>query len=220
MPFWGAGPMNAAALAAELEIERLLVPRAGGVLSALGMIASDRRRDTARTVMLSGAGLTAERIAAEIEALRETIGAGLEDADAEVTYELRYAGQSFELPVPGTVDTPPDELRERFAAEHEERYGYRDPDSQVELVHLRLALSLPGARPQPRAGEGRLDSSRRRARFDGEWAQAEVLRGEPGEGATAAGPCVFELPETTLVLPPGWSATVDAAGTIAARRDR
>jgi N-methylhydantoinase A len=220
MPFGGAGPMHAAALADELEIDSLLVPRAGGVLSALGMIASDRRRDTARTVMLSGAELTSERIAAELTALRETIGEGLEDAEAEVTYELRYAGQSFELPVPGTVDSPPDELRERFAAEHEERYGYRDPDSEIELVHMRLALSLPGARPQPRASAGRLERSERRARFGGEWSQAAVFRGEPGEGATALGPCIFELPETTLVLPPGWSAEVDASGTIAARRDR
>ena len=54
MPFGGAGPMHAAALADELGMSRLLCPRASGVLSALGLIASDRRRDTARTVMLAG----------------------------------------------------------------------------------------------------------------------------------------------------------------------
>ncbi len=57
LPFGGAGPMHAAAIAAELGIETILCPRAGGVLSALGLCASERRRDTARTVMLSGAGL-------------------------------------------------------------------------------------------------------------------------------------------------------------------
>ncbi|MFL5870728.1 MAG: hydantoinase/oxoprolinase family protein [Solirubrobacterales bacterium] len=216
MPFGGAGPMHAAALAGELEIDRLLVPRAGGVLSALGMIASDRRRDTARTVMLSGSELTAERITDAVESLRETIGEGLEEADSEVTYELRYAGQSFELPVPGTVDSAPDELRERFAAEHEERYGYRDPDSEIELVNVRLALTLPGARPEPSASAGTLERSTRTAWFGGEWVEAEVLRGEPPAGETADGPCIFELPETTLVLPAGWSAEVDERGTIAA----
>src|SRR4029077_16306493 len=50
MPFGGAGPMHAAAIAAELGIERIICPRAGGVLSALGLLASERRRDTARTV--------------------------------------------------------------------------------------------------------------------------------------------------------------------------
>jgi N-methylhydantoinase A len=216
MPFGGAGPMHAAAIAAELEIGRLLCPRAGGVLSALGMIASDRRRDTARTVMLGGTELTRERIAAEVEALRETIGEGLTDAEVEVTYELRYAGQSFELPVPGTTESGPDELREGFEAAHDERYGYRDPDGEVELVHIRLALTEPGARPSPRAAGGNLERSRRRAHFDGKWVETEVLRGEPAAGETAAGPCIFELPETTVVLPPGWRAEVDEAGTIAA----
>ncbi len=68
MPFGGAGPMHAAALAEELGMSRILCPRASGVLSALGLIASDRRRDTARTVMLTGEDLTAERIAAEVAA--------------------------------------------------------------------------------------------------------------------------------------------------------
>ena len=58
LPFGGAGPMHAAAIAEELGIERLICPRAGGVLSAFGLCASDRRRDTARTVMLSGHDLT------------------------------------------------------------------------------------------------------------------------------------------------------------------
>ena len=53
LPFGGAGPMHAAAIAAELEIGRILCPRAGGVLSALGLCASDRRRDTTLTVMLA-----------------------------------------------------------------------------------------------------------------------------------------------------------------------
>ncbi len=44
-----------------------------------------------------------------------------------------------------------------------------------------------------------------------------MLRGEPAVGTEAAGPVVFELPETTLVLPPGWAAAVDQAGTIVAR---
>jgi N-methylhydantoinase A len=215
MPFGGAGPMHGAALAAELGISRLLCPRAGGVLSALGMIASERRRDTARTVMLRGEALTAERIAAEVESLRDTIGAGLEEARAEIEYELRYAGQAFELAVADGPRPDPAELAEEFAAAHERRYGYRDGEAEVELVNIRLALVTGGAEVRPRAAEGEGPvQSRRRARFGGEWVEAEVLRGEPPAGAEAEGPCIFELPETTLVLPPGWRASVDEAGTI------
>ena len=62
LPFGGAGPMHAAALAADLDVTRIICPRASGVLSALGLIAAGRRRDTARTVLLSGSELTAERV--------------------------------------------------------------------------------------------------------------------------------------------------------------
>jgi len=221
MPFGGAGPMHAAALAEDLGMERILCPRASGVLSALGLIASERRRDTARTVLLSGADLTAERIAAEVSELRESIGAGLSEAAPEATYELRYRGQAFELGVPGPPRPDPAELAERFAAEHERRYGYRDPDAEIELVNVRLALVVPAPAPQPQAAPaGRLERSARRARFGGTWTEAEVLRGEPEAGTTAEGPCVFELPEATLALPPGWRSEVDGRGTICAARER
>jgi N-methylhydantoinase A len=144
MPFGGAGPMHAAAIAAELGMETLLCPRAGGVLSALGLLSSERRRDTARTVMLHGPALTAERIAEEVEALRDAIGAGLAEARVEPVYEMRYRGQAFELPVPGGPRPDPAELAEAFAAEHERRYSYRDPAAEVELVTIRMALVEPG----------------------------------------------------------------------------
>jgi N-methylhydantoinase A len=219
MPFGGAGPMHAAALAEELGMERILCPRASGVLSALGLIASERRRDTARTILLSGDDLSAERVAAEVEGLRESIGAGLGDAEPEATYELRYRGQAFELAIDGPTDPDPADLAERFAAEHERRYGYRDPSAEIELVNVRLAMVVPATAPEPRAAEeGAIKRSVREARFAGEWLQADVRRGEPEAGTVAAGPCVFELPEATLVLPPGWRAEVDDRGTVAARR--
>ena len=217
MPFGGAGPMHAAALAAELGITRLLCPRASGVLSALGLVAADRRRETARTVLLSGEALTGDRIASEVESLRDAIGAGLEQAELEPTYELRYRGQAFELAVSGSPRPDPAELAEAFAAEHERRYGYRDPDAEVELVNVRLALLVtgPDARPSaPRSGE--LERSQRRARFDEEWVETDVLRGEPAEGEEIEGPCILELPEATLVLPPGWTAVADEFGTVLA----
>lgn len=220
LPFGGAGPMHAAGLADELDIKRILCPRASGVLSALGLIASDRRRDTARTVMLRGEELTAQRIASEVERLHGAIGAGLEEAEVEVTYELRYRGQAFELPVAGDERPEPAELIEGFAAEHERRYGYRDPEAEVELVNVRLALVLPGPRPEPEAAGGEaLERARRRVRFAGEWLEAEVLRGEPAAAERARGPCVFELPEATLVLPAGWEAEVDSHGSLLATRE-
>jgi N-methylhydantoinase A len=218
LPFGGAGPMHAAAIAAELGIETILCPRASGVLSALGLCASERRRDTARTVMLSGADFSAERIAAVVADLIGAAGADLGEARPEVTYEMRYEGQAFELPVPGPVDPDPADLRERFELSHEQRYGHRDPEGEVVLVDVRLALVVPKPEPRPLAAAGgQLERSARPVLFDGEWVETAVLRGEPAAGTRAAGPVVFELPEATLVLPPGWETEVDPAGTLVAR---
>jgi N-methylhydantoinase A len=217
LPFGGAGPMHAAGIAAELGIKRILCPRAGGVLSALGLCASDRRRDTTRTVMLSGSGLTSERVATEVDDLIATLG-DLEGAEPEVVYEMRYAGQAFELPVPGPVRPDPADLSERFAAAHEERYGYRDPEGETVLVHIRLALVAPGPQPHPvAAAQGHLHERSRDVRFDGEWTETRILRGEPPAGLSTKGPAIFALPEATFLLPPDWSAEVDHAGTIRAK---
>jgi N-methylhydantoinase A len=219
LPFGGAGPMHAAAIAAELGIATILCPRAGGVLSALGLCASERRRDTARTVMLSGEELAAERIAGEVAAMVAEAGAGL-DAEAEprVVYQLRYTGQAFELPVPGPVDPDPAELVEGFERAHEERYGHRDPEGEVVLVDIDLALVVPGPVPRPAAANGAApERSSRRVHFDGVWIETPVLRGEPAVGSNAEGPVVFELPEATFVLPPGWRTRVDQHGTVIAR---
>jgi N-methylhydantoinase A len=239
LPFGGAGPMHAAAIAEELGIDRLLCPRAGGVLSAFGLCASDRRRDTARTVMLSGDELTAARIAAAVIELREAAGGeeatsstegdterdetagGLAGARAEVVYGMRYSGQAFELPVPGDPEPDPADLIARFEEAHEERYGHRDPDGEVVLVDIRLALVLDGPEPRPAAAsEGSIEESTRRVRFNNEWIETPVLRGEPEAGRTAQGPVVFELPEATLILPPSWNAEVDEFGSIIAHRQQ
>lgn len=222
LPFGGAGPMHAAAIADEIGIERILCPRAGGVLSALGLCASDRRRDTSRTVMLSGEDLTAERIAAEVDELISRIDGHIgSNAEPELVYEMRYAGQAFELPVPGSTRPDPTDLAARFEQAHDERYGHRDPDGEVVLVHIRLALVAPGPRPRLAAALGsRLRESERPVRFEAKWIQTPILHGEPPAGHETEGPVVFELPEATFVVPPGWRTEVDDAGTIRAEIER
>ena len=112
--FGGAGPLHACALAQELGMRTVLVPAAAGVLSALGLVAADERRDAVRTYV------TALADAGELP----------DDGEAD----LRYAGQSFELPVPLGPD-----LAERFHDAHEARYGYADRERSIELVAVRTA---------------------------------------------------------------------------------
>lgn len=112
--FGGAGPLHACAVADELGCATVLVPAAAGVLSALGLVAADERRDHVRSFV----------------APLEEAGELPEDGEAD----LRYRGQSFEL----TVPLGP-ELARRFHELHAERYGYADRTRQVELVAVRTA---------------------------------------------------------------------------------
>jgi N-methylhydantoinase A len=132
--FGGAGPLHACALADELEIETVLVPAAAGMLSALGLVASDVRRDSVRSYVcpLDEAG----------------------ELPSEGEADLRYTGQAFELAVP----LGPDLVR-RFHEAHEARYGYADPARTIELVAVRTAelqagppLTLPAGEPLEVAG--------------------------------------------------------------------
>ena len=116
--FGGAGPLHACALAEELGIDAVLVPEAAGVLSALGLVASDERRD---------------RVVSHVRPLDE-----VRDLPAEGEADLRYKGQSFELTVPLQPD-----LAAAFHRAHEERYGYADASREVELVAIRTAEITP-----------------------------------------------------------------------------
>ena len=117
--FGGAGPLHACALAEELEIGTVLVPAAAGVLSALGLVASDERRDRVRSYV------------------RPLAEAGELPAEGEA--DLRYTGQSFELTVPLGAD-----VAAAFHRAHEDRYGYSDRERPVELVAVRTADVRPG----------------------------------------------------------------------------
>ena len=163
--FGGAGPLHACALAEELEVPAVLVPRAAGVLSALGLAAGDVRRERVRShvVPLADAG----------------------ELPAEGEADLRYRGQSFELTVPLGPDVPA-----AFHAAHEERYGYADPEREIELVAVRTAEVGPGP-PVELTG---------------------------GAHVSAAGPHLVELEGATCWVPAGWSGETDDHGTLVLRR--
>jgi N-methylhydantoinase A len=225
MAFGGAGPLHAAHIADELEIDTILCPRASGVLAALGLVISPRRRDVQRSVLLSGDALTAEAIARAVEQLGNRAREAMRDpeADLRAVYELRYRGQSFELPISGAAQPQPHELRDAFESEHEDRYGYRDEEQELELVTIRVTATTPGVEVQLAQRGERLDGlerSNREATLGGEQLELEVLRGVPTSGTGVKGPAVVELPDSTLLVPPDWQGGVDDTGTIKLARIR
>jgi N-methylhydantoinase A len=225
LAFGGAGGLHAAAIAGELGITEVICPRASGVLAALGLVVSPRRRDVQRSVFLGGEDLSAEAIAKLVEELGAQARQELHEPDAALraTYELRYRGQAFELAVAGELDADPGDLRDAFESLHEERYGYHDPDQVLELVTLRVSASLPGtdvSLGDDTDADSEPERSEREATLDGEAVTLTALRGAPAPGTALEGPCVIELPESTLLVAPGWSGEVDDTGTIHIRTDR
>ena len=223
LAFGGAGPLHATAIADELGIDRILCARASGVLSALGLAVADRRADARRSVLRAGEDLTSEAVAEDVSALadeaREALGAP--DAELRIALDLRYEGQAFELTV--GADERPDvaAAREAFEAAHEERYGYRDEEGSVELVTVRVSAVVAGPEIELSTEDTASEpAGRRRAVLGGEEVEAAIFTGELGAGTRIEGPAIWQGPEATLAVPPGWAGEVDATGTIVLERAR
>jgi N-methylhydantoinase A len=119
--FGGAGPLHACELAEELGVRTVLVPRAAGVLSALGLVASEERR---------------EHVRSEVRPLDEIAA----DLPPEGEADVRYRGQGFELSVPLVEGG---DVAAAFHDAHLERYGYADRDRPLEVVAVRTAETRP-----------------------------------------------------------------------------
>jgi N-methylhydantoinase A len=224
--FGGAGPMHAAELADGLGIDHILVPPHPGVMAALGLTIPDLQRDLRRTVLLPlrGGELPAlERAFGELE--RRLLD---EVRDEELfgepqlsrAVDLRYAGQSFDLPVPYVSDVPA--LAESFRRAHEQRYGYAPSHGSIEVVNARVRATLPRLQP-PRV----LPSWPEAGREEEErpiWFGSSVGVGELASlpsrvlwrpalpvGTEIEGPAAIEQYDSVTLVPPGWRVAVDAA---------
>jgi N-methylhydantoinase A len=207
--FGGAGPLHACALADELGIRTVLVPRESGVLSALGLAISDVRRDHA--------GPPRGDVAGAFAALERAAAADLPGAELTRSADLRYRGQAYELTVPGAAET---DLVEAFHLAHERRYGYR-ADAPVEVVSLRVQATRPTPKPALTEPAGAADEvvGARRVVLDGRERAANVHdRERMGAGSLVGGPAIVELPEATCLVAPDWHGRIDDVGTLVLER--
>jgi N-methylhydantoinase A len=228
--FGGAGPMHALALADEIGILRVLVPRHPGNFSALGLLASDIKHDDVRTRvgplrerwallpdlfadMEHGARrqLQLEGFAADRQRMRRSL-------------DLRYRSQAFEL----NLDLGDEALavvEAAFHARHQAMYGHADPTAPIELVNARLSAYGVVAKPAAARHEGgvaALDEAlveRRPVRFHGAAYACPVWERErlPAD-AELRGPAIVEEFGATTVVPPGWRGTLDAYGNLRLER--
>jgi len=204
----------------------ILVPPAPGILCAQGLVVSDLAEDFVRTDRVRVEEDNRARIALHLDGLAAAAAEwfaheAVAPADrlVEVTLDIRYVGQNFELPVrlAGTALPPVDRLRQSFFAIHEANYGYFNPDDPLEIVNFRLAArgrlkfveppaSRQAASGPPRAfGERPVWFTADRAVAARLYARDELLPGHVIEG-----PAVVEQLDTTTLVFPGDRARVDA----------
>ena len=230
--FGGAGPMHALALADEIGIPRVLVPRHPGNFSALGLLASDIKHDEVRTRV----GALRERwtllpeLFAEMESgvRRQLELEGFDTSQQHLrrTLDLRYRSQAFELSLPLSDETSPAQgslaaLEAAFHREHLAMYGHADEAASIELVNARLSAYGVVAKPtaaRHEGGAGALDAAlieRRPVRFDGVTQDCPVWERERlPAGIELSGPAIVEEFGATTVVPPGWRGAADAHGNL------
>ncbi len=234
----GAGPVHAAAVAMELGIREVVVPRQSGVFCAVGMLFADLKHDLVRSYCASGEQLDSERWRALFagmadEGRRTLVSEGARPEEVEVRYsaDLRYLRQVHELKLPLDGNLAErlsvEEMHARFDDLHERLFGYALPKEVLEVVNLRVRCVARRARPElPRVRTTGTATPApdgvRRAYSPGEMSFREfpVYRGETLDGSCRLhGPAVVELPQTTLVVPSAFDLDLDGAGSFVLTRN-
>jgi len=227
--FGGAGPMFACEVAEQLEIEKIIVPPAAGLLSSLGLLLAEPLHDSVRTVLKNAEDLNPEELE-RIFGKMERRAAGLlyeggvkqRDVKYQRLLEMRYQGQSYELPVPllgmivtrGVVRSA---VRD-FHRIHQTKYGYSQPGKPVEIVNLRSYCRGKAGTIARAMGtlarQERLPESRRVWFTDGHGTECRVLQRDTlRPGTKGKGPCVIEDYDSTLAIPPRARYVIDRNGS-------
>ena len=228
--FGGAGPLHATAVMRELALPRTLIPYYPGITSAMGCLLADVQHDFVKTIHRPTAELEESQVKAVLEeqaatgrALIESQGLSIEDIHVLFEADMRYDGQIFTIrPVLPSPDVSGTELNQLFVEAYQKKYGLLMEHFAVILVNLRTRVV--GTRRdidlRDLVGElaPTLDDAQigtREVIWDHEAAPTRVFdRLRIPVGATIAGPCILEQPDTTVVLEPGTVATADEYGSL------
>jgi len=223
--FGGAGPMHGFLVAEELGMSRVVVPRFPGHLSALGQMVADKRRDFVKAWNGRLSTVAVESLRVQAEALRRAgqealaaDGIATERHCHEFALDMRYAGQSFTLPIAWRPADPDfSALRQAFDAAHEETFGYADRVSEAEIVNIRLVsigqVAKPALNFTPEAPDA--PTPRSRKVWFGGWSDTAIYdRTDLPVGWVFSGPAIVEEAGGTSIVPPGWIVQVHASGAM------
>ena len=229
IPFGGAAPNHAVDIAAELGIERIVIPPMCGGFSALGLVVADIQHDYVRTIARKQQDPSPEQLFEcfrdlEQEGVRQLKAENVKDSDIQIEWsaDLRYEGQSWELntPVERTSVLGKREVEKilsDFHSLHNRVYSYGEPSQTVEFINVRVkAVGRNPSLTLPRETEGPTSLSealkeRRRVHFKGEGPVEIPIyeRDRLGCGTGISGPCLIEEEISTILIPSGCAGLID-----------
>ncbi|MEC7805891.1 MAG: hydantoinase/oxoprolinase family protein [Pseudomonadota bacterium] len=225
--FGGAGGLHAVDLAKTLKIKEVLVPKAGGVFSALGLLYSNlETSETAPLLsLLDDTPIdSAEGIFFELqEKIRKTIGGDPKEITFKRFADLRFKGQAYELIIPfqkpNLNQKELKNLSKTFEEKHFTRYGHAfSGEFPIELVNLRLVGTKKTVTPELKHNlkTYKKEDNRREAYFGPAigLVNSRVLSRGDLEKNILEGPLIIEDYEGTVVVPPGCEAHLDSMGNI------
>ena len=234
--FGGAGPIHAAELAASLGMTQVYVPLFPGLFSALGLLLADYRHDYVRSVALALEAVDPEVVMHLYTEMEETARAEMVQEGVPATavqfarqVDLKYGYQISEITLPFPSDTSFADLRavlaRLFTEAHQREFGY-SRDDPIELVSLRLRATAVASRLRftdlvqqiPKEGSAALSSAVRQAYFGPKHGlQESPIRRRGDIEKEESGPLIVEEPDTTVVVPPGWTIHRDGFGNLVLR---
>ncbi len=229
--YGGNGPVHASAVARELGIDRVLVPKTAPAFSALGVLVADYVVDLVRSYVTPLSQVDLARVRRLMSELGEEVGKELEPAglderatETQVFVQMCYSGQNFDMSVPvpeGAALTEAGllDLAERFHDQHEAERGFSFRSQQPVLRGVRTTARGQTPKPDHFAELGTVTDAEQARRPDrpAYWGagfiDTPVYDGTAlGAGVAVSGPALIEEPFTVIVLAPGDHARVDDLG--------
>lgn len=231
MGFGGAGSLHSNSVAKLMGSWPVIVPRAPGVLCALGDATTRSRAESSRSHSKKKSQTSSSEIAKVLKDMGKQVAdelkaEGAKAKDISVTYQadIRYHGQAFEIPMPleikGFAKDGLEKLCDAFDAEHKRMFTF-NMDAEHEIVNLRaVALGKALELPSMKLKRGTKDPKAAKIRdtkiyIDGKMKKAGIYdRDKLKAGNVIPGPAIiFEMDSTALVHA-DCTAKVDPYGNI------
>jgi len=235
--FGGAGGMHAAEISTHLKINKIIVPKNAGVLSALGLLLADSIKDYSKSILKKAEEITEKELERHFAQLREKSLKDMREDGFEVKdisflplLDLRYLGQSYEITIPyrkSNKDRRAFPFVSDFHKAHQKLYAYHHGQRPIEIVNLRLKAVGKSRKikinkyPPTTKSPSKAFLKKQPIYYAGKKHSASVFKRpllEPGN--KISGPALILDYESTTFLPPSFKLSVDGFLNLIIQKER